>query len=406
MRRAVLLSFLMACGQGVSTPARETEPERARPQSFLDAQVRAVEAEEACAMQSTRAERGIDKQVDIIFVIDNSSSMSDEIDAVRRNINDNFARVIADSGVDYRVVLLSRFGSEGTQVCIDPPLASEDCGAGIWGAQSEVLSHYDVEIQSNDAFCRILETFDRPDPAQLMPEGWGARLRSDAQKVFVVITDDSASCTYGQGEAAVIFGNGTFGGALEADPFEDALRFHQALLRRSPEQFGVPPDVRYRFYSIVGMQENDPASEPYFPHQQVNDASCDTAASPGRSYQALSIITDALRYPVCEGRGFDAVFRVLARSVVESAKAECIFEIPEAPPRQGIDLTTINVEYIPGDGSGSRRFSRVRGQDDCRGDRFLIEGDRIALCPQACAVVEADRDALVNVLYGCVLTPD
>ena len=74
-------------------------------------------------MQTTRAERGAVKEVDIIFVVDNSGSMTDEIDAIRRNINDNFAAIIEASGVDYRVILLSQYGREGTNVCIEPPLA-------------------------------------------------------------------------------------------------------------------------------------------------------------------------------------------------------------------------------------------------------------------------------------------
>src|SRR3954464_8230980 len=48
---------------------------------------------EACAMQSVRAMRGPGRTVDVIFVIDNSASMVDEIAAVRANINQNFAAI-------------------------------------------------------------------------------------------------------------------------------------------------------------------------------------------------------------------------------------------------------------------------------------------------------------------------
>jgi hypothetical protein len=82
-----------------------------------------------------------------------------------------------------------------------------------------------------------------------------------------------------------------------------------------------------------------------------------------------------------------------------------VFEIPQAPPEQGIDLTSINVEYIPGDGGPARRFGRARQQSACDDSGFFIEGDRIELCPEACRQVEADRDARVNVLYACVLMP-
>jgi hypothetical protein len=177
-------------------------------------------------------------------------------------------------------------------------------------------------------------------------------------------------------------------------------------LAKSPEYFGVPPDVRYTFYSIVGVEPSEPSTEPWFPHQPVRERPCDTAASAGRSYQALSVVTDALRYPVCEGRDFDAVFQVLAGNVVESAKAECVFEIPEAPPGQGIDLLTINVEYAPGDGSAAMRFVRARDETQCDASSFTIADDRIRLCREACALVESDRAAEVKVLYACVVSPD
>src|SRR6185369_13438896 len=43
--------------------------------------------------------------VDIIFVIDNSGSMSDEIQAVQDNINKNFAQIIAASNIDYHIIM-------------------------------------------------------------------------------------------------------------------------------------------------------------------------------------------------------------------------------------------------------------------------------------------------------------
>src|ERR1041384_5394738 len=46
--------------------------------------------------------------VDIVVVIDNSGSMQDEIDAVEKNLNVNFANILQTSGVDYRVILISR----------------------------------------------------------------------------------------------------------------------------------------------------------------------------------------------------------------------------------------------------------------------------------------------------------
>ena len=82
-------------------------------------------------MQSVRAMRGPGKSVDVIFVVDNSASMEDEIAAVRANINQNFAAIVQASAVDLRVILLSLYGTSGTNICIGPPLAGAECGAGL-----------------------------------------------------------------------------------------------------------------------------------------------------------------------------------------------------------------------------------------------------------------------------------
>jgi hypothetical protein len=101
--------------------------DRAAPTATGDAAtpppIRVVDEDAACAMQSTEASAGLDKQVDVLFVIDNSGSMGEEIAAIRRNIDQSFARIVEESRVDYRVLVLSAFGTEGTSVCIEPPLA-------------------------------------------------------------------------------------------------------------------------------------------------------------------------------------------------------------------------------------------------------------------------------------------
>ena len=48
---------------------------------------RLTQAESACVMQSIEAEPGKERPVDIIFVIDNSGSMTEEIIGVQQNIN-------------------------------------------------------------------------------------------------------------------------------------------------------------------------------------------------------------------------------------------------------------------------------------------------------------------------------
>src|SRR5215510_2565781 len=62
-----------------------------------DASVHVVGADEACSSTSVHAMRGPPRPVDVIFVIDNSGSMAEEIAAVRSNINKDFAAIIEQS---------------------------------------------------------------------------------------------------------------------------------------------------------------------------------------------------------------------------------------------------------------------------------------------------------------------
>jgi len=345
-------------------------------------------------MQVARARRGPSKPLDVIFIVDNSGSMENEIAAVRANINDSFASIIEASGADFRVIVLSKFGPMGTDLCVGPPLASAECGAGILATNGERFFHYDLSIDSLNPLCKLLQSFDEPDMSGRTPAGWQEYLRPDAHKAFVLITDDSASCAYEDDDVSVTFGE------PEADPFEDALMFHSALLAKAPQQFGVPPEVRYQFYSFVGMQVNA-ASAPYFPHEDLVDSACDTAASQGLAYQALSVITDSLRYPVCEGRGFDGVFRVLAQNVVESIKAECTFELPAAPPEQVIDQSSIRLRYASGAGGEPAELTQV-AEAECDARSFYVRDERLELCPEACRIVQGDSEAEIEVLYGCM----
>ncbi len=366
---------------------------------LTDAGTQVTSADAACAMQSARAVRGSDQPLDVVFVIDNSGSMTEEIAAVRENINRNFATLIQASGADYRVIVLSKYGADATTVCIEPPLAGADCELGLLETNSAVFFHYNLEIDSYNGLCQLLYALDLPDPEGRAPAGLSTWLRPAAQKAIIVITDDSAACRYVDGAIDLLIGE------REGDPYSDALAFHRALSAKAPELFGSGSDSRYRFFGFVGMAESAHLGEPYFPHESLVESSCDTATSPGLSYQALSVITDALRYPVCEGRGFDAVFRVLAQSVVESTKADCVFEIPEAPPGQSINRASIAIEYRPA-GGAPIAIDQVAGRDDCGAHSFYVTGDQLQLCPASCAEVEADRLAELRVLYGCSIVPE
>lgn len=355
---------------------------------------RLTEEESACVKQAIAATPGERRPVDIIFVIDNSGSMSEEIAAVRRNIVQEFASIIEESDVDYRVIMISQFGSDSTAVCIDPPLGGADCAQGIERTNGERYFHFNQVIGSTDALCQILDTLDNTRADPRAPNGFSEWLRPDAAKAFVLITDDSASCSYVDSEMTVYIGAG-------ADPFEDALTFHAALRAKAPEQFAG----HYQFFSIVGISVQGDQPEPLFPSQPLDPTTCNTAPSPGLSYQALSIATDALRYPVCEGRSFDAVFQVLAQTVIQTARAECTFELPKVEEPQVLDLPSVNLEVRRAADADPQTFHQVDSRLDCKDAHSFYIHDRIELCPQACQWLQRAEEPSVEILYGCSVNP-
>ena len=62
------------------------------------------------------------------------------------------------------------------------------------------------------------------------------------------------------------------------------------------------------------------------------------------------------------------------------------------------------VNYISGSGSADVEFLQAQTPVDCGPDAFYIEAGRIVLCPEACAIVQADPMAHVDVLFTCEST--
>jgi hypothetical protein len=357
-----------------------------------------LDPDAACAAQSASATLS-KKPVDIIILIDNSGSMTTEIEGVQQNINQNFANIIDNSGLDYRVILVSRHGkaSVGQSVCIEAPLSGIPAGGCATPPPQPVNTakffHYSVEIASRNSWCQILKTFDVPDEFNLAPTGWQTWLRPDSFKTFIEITDDGVGCTYG----GKTYGDAnTVAGGIATAPIFDA-----DLLARSPMSFGDAMERNYQFYSIVALAFNTPATKPYAPTDPVIATKCPTAANPGTGHQALSVLTGALRFPICDTTAFDVVFQAIADGVIKGAKVACEFPVPEAPPGKTIDLSTVEVAYTPGGMGAPTIFTQVPDAASCAAGAFYIESGTIKLCPATCMAVQMDDQAKIDVLFGC-----
>ncbi|MET0792291.1 MAG: hypothetical protein ABW061_12285 [Polyangiaceae bacterium] len=338
---------------------------------------------------STSATPMITKEpVDIILVLDNSGSMADELDAVEKNINVNFANILQQSGVDYRVILISRHRKEArteseeasTSICVSAPLGGLATCPAAKPVNSDRFFQYSIKVESTDSLDQILSTYNTPDKKfDLTAIGWSEWLRPSAKKVFLEMTDDNAE--------------------LAVDTFV------QKLVALSP-QFGTDAThPSFTFHSIIGIQEKSPPATPYLADEPIQSAVCkgggDTVANAGASYQELSKRTGGLRFPICEFASYDTVFKTIAQDVVVKSQLACDFDIPMPTGGQELNLDKVAVGYTKGGVGDPVQFGQAPSVDACQPNAFYIQNNHIYLCPDACQTVKADGSAKVDVLFTC-----
>lgn len=334
--------------------------------------------EQACETLTSAASSEA-KPVDIIMVIDNSGSMSEEAIALEQNINDSFAEILNTSGLDYRVILVARHGSaSGAQsVCIKAPLSGTNCDPiPSQPVNTARFFQYDLEIGSTDGLSKLINSYNTTDTHNYVPGGWKNWLREGSFKTFLMITDDESSIT--------------------ADAFETQL------FALSPAgTFGDAMQRQYIFHSIIGIPANDPITSPWLPTDPKQSAMCPSAAKAGPRYEDLSLRTGGLRFPVCETGNYDAVFRAAAESVIQNAVLSCDFTAPV--PADGTTFQEAYIEYTPGNGGPVEYLRSVPDAASCSPSGFIgdLTTGRITMCPEACARLKMDESAKVEVLYAC-----
>jgi hypothetical protein len=401
----------------------------------------------------------VKRPMDIIVSIDNSASMQGEIAAVQERINSDFASIIAASGIDYRVIMVSRYGNvfvsnyDGGQasdsafsVCVGAPLGTLDCPDDNMSATPLVAHnpprfyHHSTDIGSNNMWCRLLGSYDVTDPFPADPRstgnangtpwvpiattGWGTYLRPEAFKVFIGITDDSPSGSGGNG-----CGNMRNSGLNGTNDQAGANAFDTVLRTLAPTQFGpLDGERNYRWYAILGMAgdgtTNPPPLEPDDPtvptqcctYNAMNDtagaeacggngAPLTNGAGNGVGYQRLAMLTGGLRYPSCYNDNFDGIFNAIAEGVIEGSRASCEYDVP-VPTGGIVDYDQTVVSYLPG-GVVANGIELTRVADDmaCGNDPayyFNQDFTKIFLCPNTCVTVQADDMAEVSIDFGCL----
>jgi hypothetical protein len=353
----------------------------------------------------------VKQPVDIIVLLDNSGSMIDEAAAVEANINVNFANVLTESAVDYRVILITRHRvrprtepvrdeeddpneEANTSVCVQAPLSGlASCEEADEPVFTERFKQYSTKLESNDSLDIALDTFEPPfeedereEKYDQAPLGWSEWLRPDTKKVFLEITDDDERDEDGEGMSAADFAS--------------------ELVRMAPQHFGSDPgNPNFVFHSIVGLAEKQPVTAAYLPEEPVQANECTgndgDVTSAGETYQELSRLTGGLRFPLCQYDAYDVVFQRIAEDVVLQRDVACDFDVPEAPRGLELILDNVAVETSSGTGGVTTPLGQARSAAECQSDAFFIVDGRMNLCPEACAQVRSDPLAAVRVLFTC-----
>ena len=394
--------------------------------------------EDACAVVKGEATL-VKKPIDIIISIDNSSSMSGEISAVQARINEDFATIIEDADVDYRVIMVSRYGKVGTTIgssehpiCISAPLGAGTCTSPNTQAlanNAPTFFHYSADIESKDMWCRLLDGYGHTDESgdtrtssqphypwtALFPNGYGVELREEAFKVILGISDDRIDCNPPDYNGV----NVDFDDTSEANGLKAAQDFDHVLRALAPNQFGAydandPAAGRnYRYYAIVGLlarsddagtPDVDERRVPFTADEAIVGTKCSGASNAGLGHQQLAKLTGGLRYSNCLNDDFDAIFNAIAEGVIEGSKTSCEYDVP-VPEGGIVDLDETKVTYVPGDGGADVKLTRVANEAACSGGAgfyFNETLEKLFLCPSSCTTVQDDDEAKLNIDFGCL----
>lgn len=313
----------------------------------------------------------LQRQVDVLVMVDNSGSMTQEIVAIQRAINTHFANVLQDAGVDYRTVFLTRHGNAvaAQSMCITAPLSGLASCTPVppQPVFNERFVQHSVEIGSTNAWSLFVHSFNAQDEFNLLPTGFKSFLRPNVFKDLIVVTDDNSSLSAANVEAQI--------------------------LALSDAHFGTAEALNFRVDAFVGI-----SGEPLSAAEPVRTTKCTDAVNFGNVHQQLAIRMGGVRYSSCNTAAYPSYFAdIAARLVVET---RCKLDLPEAPAGSVEDLDTLRTKITFG-GNTVVDIPAVANAAACAGDGYFVTGRTVQLCPTTCNAVANDRDARIQTIYLC-----
>lgn len=115
------------------------------------------------------------RPVDLVWIIDQSGSMSQEIAGVKANMN-KFSSYISGQKIDYRVIVLARRGTGSKDICIAPPLGGPNCADTARFKQVSKTVGSTNELTLFQSYITTIESHMRPN----------------SLRQIIVVTDDNS----------------------------------------------------------------------------------------------------------------------------------------------------------------------------------------------------------------------
>ena len=317
-----------------------------------------------------------DAGVDIIWVVDGSGSMEEEVDKIETNLNTHFLDIIGASNLSWNLIVVApRVGGGGISsypICVDPPTAGASCAD-----KPPRFRHVHCGVESTDSLSSLAFTYNGVAPSfvgfggvcggigGIFAPSWDGKqwkdfVRMNATKVFIEVTDDESEVT------ASVFDNWLLNEALPAG------------------MFGSAQERKYIFHSIIGLANT-----------------CAEIASPGDNYAELSNLTGGSVASICEDN-WSPIFNEIANSIV--TRLDCEYPVPTPPDGQTVDENAVNVLYFPGEDGPEETIlqdTTAGCEDGADGWQWNAAKDKILLCGATCERIKADPDGKVEIKFGC-----
>ena len=304
------------------------------------------------------------RPVDIVFTIDNTPSMHDEIEQLRANLN-AFSQKIGESGIDVRIVLNSCLEGQCDHsnwfgICVAPPLGKAGaCGAAADDSNPERYLHVNQSIPSHKGLNRTIMTYP----------SWKTMLRKGSVKHIVSITDDNDEWT--------------------------AAAFRSALLALDP---GLADYKHHGIFSYLS-KEDACAISPSEPCCKIAPL-----GGEGKVIRELVQTTGGVSGDLCL-QSFAPVLQHVATSVITGSQIACSWALPDPPLGMDLDTEKINVSWIDGDKmTDLGRASSLQQCSQVKDGWYYDDPSKpmeVRACPQTCKWMQNKSNGRVSIRFGC-----